>query len=494
MQCYSKFIIFILAASLTFFSCNSKEEETPNSEYTKEVEDKIKQVENSLQGWVQIDGDTNTWTLKNRMKQYYINGLSIAVIHNYKIEWARGYGMMDTVTKVPVTTQTLFQAGSISKSLNGVGVLKLAQDKKIDLLADINDYLRTWKFPYDTISKGMKISTMNLLSHTAGLTIHGFPGYKRTDTIPSLTDILDGKSPANTKAVRSQFAPGLRFQYSGGGTTISQMILTDVTGQAYEAYMQDNVFKPLGMTMSSYNQPPAKDKEKFLATGYHEDGKEIEGKYHVYPEQGAAGLWTNPTDIAKYVIETQLSMQGKSNKVLSREVTLLRLTPYIDSSAALGVFIETKGGQKYFGHGGADAGFLSTYKGTFENGNGIVVMVNSNNGNILNEVVNSVASVYGWKDFHKPVTKKTVAVADSLFEKYAGKYLIDGDTTTIARQGKEEFLFFTPTEKYRIYFTSTDEFFCKEIPLDLKFENNLAGKITGFYFMDKAKKVVVKKI
>jgi CubicO group peptidase (beta-lactamase class C family) len=483
----------MFAANTVFISCKSKEE-NPNPTYSEAIENKIKQVENNLRGWVQIEGDKSEWTLKDRMQQYYIHGLSIAVIHNYKIEWVRGYGMMDTATKEPVTTQTVFQAGSISKSLNGVGVLKLVQDKKIDLYADINNYLRSWKFPYDTVSKGKKITLANLLSHTAGLTIHGFPGYERDDTIPSLTDILDGKPPANTKAVRSQFAPGLRYEYSGGGTTIAQVMMMDITGQAYDVYMWDHVLKPLDMTMSSYSQPPAKDKEKFLATGYNEDGAEIEKKYNVYPEQAAAGLWTNPTDIAKYIIETQLSLQGKSNKVLSQEMTKLRLTPYIDSNAALGVFIETKGGQKYFGHSGSDKGFLSTYKGSLENGNGIVVMVNSNSGGILNEVVNSVATVYGWKDFYKPVLKKTMPVPDSLFALYAGKYLWNRDTMTISRQGNADYISFTPIEKYRIYFTSVDEFFSKEISLDLKFEKNETGKVTGFYFIDNGKKQVMKKL
>ena len=490
---YSKVLLIILTASLLIISCNSKEE-NPNPKYSEEIENKIKQVKNNLGGRVQIEGEKNESTLEERMKEYHIRGLSIAVIRDYKIEWARGYGIMDTATKAPVTIQTLFQAGSISKSLNAVGLLKLVQDKKIDLSADINNYLKTWKFPYDTVSQGKKISLANLLSHTAGLTIHGFPGYERGDTIPSITDILDGKAPANTKAVRSLFATGLRYQYSGGGTTISQLIQMDITGQAYADYQWNQVLKPLGMKMSSYNQPPAKDNEKFLATGYQEDGLEVKGKYNVYPEQGAAGLWTNPTDLSKYIIETQLSLQGKSNKVLSQEMTKLRLTPYIDSNAALGVFIEKKGEEKYFGHGGSDQGFTSTYKGSIENGNGVVVMVNSNNGNILNEVVNSVASVYGWKDFYKPAVKKPMAVSDSLFALYAGKYLFNGDTMTLVRQGNTDYISFTPTEKYKIYFTAPDEFFSKEINVDLKFEKDKAGKIIGFYFMENNKKILLKRL
>ena len=462
--------------------------------YTKDIEEKIKQVENNLSGWLHIQDSVNEWNLQQRMAFYNLRGLSIAVVHNYKIEWARGYGLADTATKKPVTTQTLFQAGSISKSLNGVGVLKLVQDKKIDLYADINTYLRTWKFPYDSLSKGKTISTANLLSHTAGLSVHGFPGYANGDTIPSLTEILNGKAPANTAAVRSQFEPSLRYQYSGGGTTISQLLLQDVTGQAYDAYQWQNVLQPMGMTMSSYTQPPAKDKQPYLATGYHDDGKEVETKYHVYPEQAAAGLWTNPTDLCKYIIATQLSLQGKSNQPLNQQMTLLRLTPYVDSSAALGVFINQKGADKYFGHNGADEGFLSAYTGSFKNGNGVVVMVNSDNGRILNEVINSVAEVYGWKDYYKPIVKKIITPAPDVLAGYNGDYLAAGDTLTLSNTGGQSFFTINRSEVFQIYYTAGEGFFAKELSFAFSFEKDATGKLTGFYFMQGNKKITAVKL
>src|SRR5262249_40895998 len=151
----------------------------------------------------------------------------------------------------------------------------------------------------------------------------------------------------------------------------------------------------------------------YLSTGYYGDGKPVVGNYHIYPEEAAAGLWTNPTDLATYIIETQLSLQGKSNKVLNREMTTLRLTPYIDSNAAFGVFIMQKG-DKYFNHGGANEGFRCQYYGSMNTGNGVVVMVNSENGRIMEEVVNSVATVYGWKDFFTPKVKKAIAVTTGM--------------------------------------------------------------------------------
>ena len=294
-----------MTISMITFSLNAQ-----TKKYTSDIEEKIRLVENNLAGWIQT-GNNDRWNLAERMKKYNINGVSIAVIHNYKIEWARGYGYADVSINTPVTETTLFQAASVSKSLNAVGVLRLVQEKKLDLNADINKYLLTWKFPYDEKSNNKQITLTNLLSHTAGLTIHGFPGYAKGDSLPTIPQVLDGRKPANTEAVRSSDEPGKRVNYSGGGVTISQMIVMDVTHQPYEVFMQRNVLDPLGMTRSSYRQPPSPANEKIRATGYRSDGKEITGKFHIYPEQAAAGLWTNPVDLCKYIIETQLSIASQ---------------------------------------------------------------------------------------------------------------------------------------------------------------------------------------
>jgi CubicO group peptidase (beta-lactamase class C family) len=473
-------LIYIIILTAVFNSSRAQNQQ--KNVYDKTTKDTIKMVENNLSGPLQIQDSVNTWNIEQRMKEKGINGVSIAVIRNYKIAWAKGYGLADKEANKPVTTQTLFQAASISKSLNGVGVMKLVQDKKIDLYTDINTYLKSWQFPYDTVSHGKKITTANLLSHTAGLTVHGFPGYERGDSIPTIEQILDGKRPANSPPVRSMFEPGLRSEYSGGGITISQLIVMDKTDEPYATYMQKNVLDPLGMTMSSYLQPPAKSKEKFLATGYRGDGREVKGKYHIYPEQAAAGLWTNPTDLSKYIIETQLSLKGKSNKVLNTEMTKLRLTPYVDSSAALGVFILEKGGMKYFSHGGANEGFRSQYYGSFDSGNGVVVMVNSDDGSIMNEIINSVATIYKWKDFYAPTVRKAIPVTASMLNSYTGKYVLNKDTVTVASDNGKVFLHVSNGEVYRVYFSTEEAFFSPELPFDLRFEKDSSGKVTDVYF------------
>jgi CubicO group peptidase (beta-lactamase class C family) len=448
--------------------------------YPANVEEKIKQVENNLAGWVQT-GNNDRWNLAERMKKYGINGVSIAVVNNYKIEWARGYGFADISEKRPVTEATLFQAASISKSLNSLGVLKLVQEKRLDLEADINKYLVSWKFPYDDKSNNKKITLANLLSHTGGLTIHGFPGYSRGDTLPTLPQILDGQKPANTEAVRSSSEPGKNVNYSGGGITITQLIVMDVTHQHYDVFMKKNVLDPLGMTASSFAQPPEKGKENLLATGYKADGREVPGKYHIYPEQAAAGLWTDPTDLCKYIIETQMSYKGESSMVLTPEMTRIRLAPVLED-AALGTFVNSRvtGSYKYFNHNGGNEGFSCTSIGCRDNGEGVVIMTNSDNPSILEEIVNSVASVYNWKDYYLPEIKKVVNVDKSVLAKYTGKYDFNGTQITITMSDTGLSVNPFGNVRWQLYFTSDSDFFVRESRGMAKFRTGKDSKVKGF--------------
>ncbi|MCU0389381.1 MAG: beta-lactamase family protein [Chitinophagaceae bacterium] len=445
---------------------------------TAGLEKLIRQVENSLTPNI-IYGDTiPNLNLQERMKATGIQGLSIAVIKDYKIHWAKGYGMADVAENRPVTNDTRFQAASISKSLNSMGQLKLVQQGKVDGEADINQSLKSWKFPYDSITGNKKVTLYQLLSHTAGLDIHGFPGYKRTDTLPTIVQILNGEKPANTKKVKSLFAAGTKFKYSGGGTTVSQLLLQDVTGEDYARFMEREVLKHLGMTNSSYMQPP-KDTAN-LATGYYGNGQPVKAKYHVYPEQAAAGLWTTPTDLAKYIIECQWAIEGKSAKVLNRDMMQKRMTPYIDSNAALGVFIEKRGDIKWFNHNGGNEAFLCTSYGSLEGGHGVVIMINGENFSVISELLNSVARVYNWQGFFKPeFRKKVIPPADTL-KAMVGNYKVFTDTITLKlcdeglciQQNGE------PVNGYACIFSDNITFSMAEVPnAGFKVLFNEAGKV-----------------
>jgi len=488
-QLYPFFLIFLYQGLFMRLYAQDKK-------YAHEIELKIKAVENNLGLPVRIEGEPNQ-TLKERMNFYHVNGVSIAVIKDYKIEWARAYGWADSAEQRRVTTGTLFQAGSVSKSLNGVGVLKMVQDKRLNLYADVNNYLTTWKFPYDSLSKNKKITLANLLSHTAGLSVHGFPGYEKGDAIPSLVQILNGEKPANTDAVRSAFEPGLKYQYSGGGTEVSQLIIQEITKKPYDEFMWETVLKPMGMKNSTYTQPPSEDKQKLLASGYYNDGKAVKGKYHVYPEQAAAGLWTNPTDLARYIIETQLALQGKSAKVLSQEMTKLRLTPYVEKSAALGVFIIKRGEQTYFHHSGADEGFVSQYYGNMEGGNGVVVMINSDNGVLTEEIVNSVATVYNWKGFYNPLQRpKIITVPQNILENYVGEYRFKaGDKFYIKISQVNGHLFYSEPswDGFELYAGTENDFFSREYPVGVTFIKDAAGKVVEIEYHNGTRNEKLKK-
>lgn len=480
----------ILCVTLFFYSFGLLTAQT-NKKYSKEVEIKIQQVEQNLASWVEIE-NTPKWNLQERMNYYKIKGISIAVIKDYKIDWARGYGWADLAENRPVTTSTLFQAASISKSLNGFGILKLAQDKKIDIYTDINNYLRSWQFPYDSLSNGKIITIANLLSHTGGINISGFDGYTKVDSLPTIIQILNGGKPSNSDAVKSIFEPNLKYKYSGGGITISQLIIEDVSGKSYAEFMERNILKPIGMRNSFYTNTSSKNKLRILATGYNGD-KEVTMKYYIYPEKAAAGLWTNPMELAKFVVEVQKSLVNKSNKILSQKMTQLMLTPYVYNSSALGVFIEDKEGIKYFRHGGVNEGFTSLYFGSMENGNGAVVMCNSTDKTILYEIINSIATIYKWKNYYKPIPKKVIKIDSMVLSQYVGKYISNNREYKIS-QDKDNLFLELLGQKWQIYFTSKTDFFMYQAPgIEHQFIFN-DSKIEAFEIkLNDGKSIVVKK-
>jgi CubicO group peptidase (beta-lactamase class C family) len=384
----------------------------------------IKRVESGLLPPVTIKGEPG-WTIEERMKFYKAPGLSVAVIKDFRIVWAKGYGVKDLQTKEPVTTETLFQAGSISKTINATIAMKKVEEGKISLDENINDKLVSWKLPDNELTAKSKVTLRKILSHTAGTTVHGFPGYAINDKLPTLPQILDGAAPANTAPIRVDLEPGTHYRYSGGGTTISQLALMDIEKKPYPEIARETVLKPLGMTNSTYSQPLPADWRTKAATGYRANGREVEGKIHIYPEMAAAGLWTTPTDLAKFAIEMQLSRAGRSNKILTKQSVEAMTTSVLDD-AGLGFFIEKHGNAVYFGHGGSDEGFLAQLLVSRDKGYGVVVMVNSANGAILGEVIRAVAREYGWDEFLPPPSE-VISIDAAKMEAFTGRYRVNPD-------------------------------------------------------------------
>jgi len=362
---------------------------------------RIERVENGLLPPAVVKGEKLAkMKLTDRMRFYKTPAVSIALINDGRIEWARGYGTLEAAGKETVTPETLFQAASISKSLTAMLTLRLVEQGKLDLDSDVNKRLVSWKVPENEFTKEQKVTVRRLLTHTAGVTVPGFLGYEVGETLPTLRQILDGKKPANSAPIRVDMTPGGKFRYAGGGYVILQQLIMDVSGKSFPELMQKTLLHQLGMVHSTFQQPLSPDLASRAAAGHLPNGQEIKGKWFVLPELAPAGLWTTPTDLARFVIEVQKSRLGKSNKVLSTASIKRMLTTEIDDVAP-GLFVDGQGSSARFSFAGANVGYKCRMLGYMNSGQGVVVMTNSENGaELIAEIIRSVAAEYSWPDFH----------------------------------------------------------------------------------------------
>jgi CubicO group peptidase (beta-lactamase class C family) len=396
------------------------------------AEQKSRRVENGLLRANRIRGSqAEKLRLADRMAYYKTPGVSVAVIHEGRIDWARGFGQRDAESGKPVTAETLFQAASISKSVAAAVAMKLVEQGRLSLDEDVNLKLRSWKIPENEFTKTEKVTLRRLLSHNAGLTVHGFPGYAQGAAIPTLVQLLDGTPPANTRAVRVDKAPGSGYRYSGGGYEVMQLLAEDVTGQRFEDLARKLILDPLGMRRSAYEQPLGAARAKNAATGYRGDGKALSGRWHTYPERTAAGLWTTPIELARFMMEIQ-----KPGRVLKRETVETMLAKNA-GDYGLGLGLGTTGGRASFSHGGANEGFRCQYF-AYRDGEGAVVMTNGDRGGALaSEVLRAIAAEYGWADYQQR-ERSAVEVPAAELASYAGEYQMEGGpvVTVKVRDGK----------------------------------------------------------
>jgi CubicO group peptidase (beta-lactamase class C family) len=379
----------------------------------------IASMEQSVTPPVVIHGEEHpAVSLATRMSQLHVNAVSIAVIRNGKLDWARAYGFADKERHIAATPDTLFQAGSISKPLTALAALKRVDADALDLDHNVNNYLESWKLPDNEFTVAHKVTIRNILNHTAGITVWGFPGYSRDSKMPSTVEVLDGKG--NTPAIRVWKQPDLSWRYSGGGYTILQLLLSDQSGLPFPVLMRESVLIPLQMIHSTYEQPLPKALHPLAASGYDRNGKKVEGNWHVYPEMAAAGLWTTPRELAKYVIAIQNTNLGRAH-VLSPKMVQAMLTPGMNHHG-LGPVITADGLR--FGHGGADDGFQAEMTGFLDGRGGVVVMTNSDNGGRLaRELVLTLANLYDWPGI-RPVERTVADVPVAALDRLIGSYAL----------------------------------------------------------------------
>lgn len=435
----------------------------------------------------QPTADSLDRVIRREMAKRGIPGLSIAVIDSGKIVLTRAYGVTKRGAPAPVTVSTLFQAGSISKAVTAVGAMRLVERGTLHLDRDVNEQLVSWKVPDTTVAGGEKLTVRELLSHTAGLNVHGFPGYALTDPFPTLVQVLDGTKPANTEAIRIVKRPGVRWEYSGGGYTILQQLMIDVTHQPFDEYMQREVLTPAGMTASTFAQPLPSSHAPLAATGHTGDGAPVPGGWHAYPEMAAAGLWTTPTDLAKFAMALQRAYCRDNAAFLGADRTEEMLSYQRNDFMGLGVFLRGNNVQLEFSHGGRDEGFDAYLSATALTGQGVAIMINANdNSAAVERIRRTVSRLYGWpNDRTPPVPPRAVAGDARMLEDVAGRYEVrNNQMVMFAPRDGHLFSYADGHEDEEFVPVGADRFMRVDGDVVFQFQRDGARRVTGTTVLD----------
>ncbi|HTS76798.1 MAG TPA: serine hydrolase domain-containing protein [Bryobacteraceae bacterium] len=350
-------------------------------------------------------GGLDAYTLTELMHRFHVNGVSIAVVRDFKIEWAKGYGLADVETGRPVETTTTFQAASISKPVTAMAAMRLVEEGRFSIDEDVNKILKSWKVPESDLTRGHPVTPRSLMSHTSGADDgFGFPGYDPSAPRPTLVQIIEGQKPSNVGPVLFTRPPFEAYKYSGGGVTIMQLALMDLTGEPFAEMMRRLVLDPLGMRDSSYEQPPPPDRAAHASHAYNGEGKSMGPPWHVYAAQAAAGLWTTPSDLARFLIEVERAVRGPKGAVLDQASATQMIAPVGVGPFAVGLEVGKRGEGWYFTHSGGNWGFQCDLLAHFRKGYGVVIMTNSDRGGIvINELESRVAAAYNWDSLAKPL-------------------------------------------------------------------------------------------
>lgn len=377
-------------------------------------------VEHGLAPAVLIAGaPTERRSLTDEMARLHVPGVSIAVLQRGTIAWAKGYGVV-SAGGAPVTPDTIFQAASISKPVAAFAALRLVDQGKLGLDRDVNEQLQGWKLPG---AGGHPVTLRQLLSHTAGTTVPGFPGYPAGTPVPSTEEVLRGEPPANTQAVLVDTPPGTVWRYSGGGYTIVQKLIGDATGRPFAEVLSETVLNPVGMTHSSFKQPLGETATRTAAWPHDAKGAPIPGGPHTYPELAAAGLWTTPSDLARFALAVRAAASHTPGALLPPALADAMLTP-VKSDYGLGFSLRTTAGAHSFSHSGSNAGYENMLVAFSGSGDGVVIMTNGQQGGELaNELVHSVSVAYGWPGY-RSIERPSIPVAADRAAKLAGEYQV----------------------------------------------------------------------
>jgi CubicO group peptidase (beta-lactamase class C family) len=334
-----------------------------------------------------IDALTNELGAKTArlLDTYAVPGAAIAVVEDGQVKWVGAFGLADIAQQTGISEQTVFQVASVSKSVAALAVMKLVEDGKIHLEDPAEHYLTRWRLP-ESAFDSQEVTIRRLLSHSAGLTLHGYPGYHPQTELPTLEASLSGTGLA-TPGVTLADQPGAAFRYSGGGFTLLELIVEEVTGMRFADYADTEILLPLGMNNSSFEWRP--HLQANTAQAYDKDLNVLPN--YLFTEKAAAGLYSTIGDLSRFMIAEYDSYRGQG--LLSRQTMADIYRPVIEvggrssfvyQHSGLGHFINaTPHGTILVTHDGGNEGWRSNFTLIPETGHGIVILTNGNNGHYL---------------------------------------------------------------------------------------------------------------
>ncbi len=373
-----------------------------------------KKIERIITGIPQLNMESGlplpVWEAKgkieDRMKMFNVPGLSMAVINNFEVEWAKCFGVKDTRTQEEVTLDTLFEGGSTSKTLTATAVLNAVKKGILDLNKNINDKLISWKVPESKFTKDAHVSLQHLLTHTAGINRPDSMFSTEREKVPTIDQVLNGEPPALNDPVEVCFTPGTDHMYSNLGYIIIQKLIEDITGKKLFETMKEIIFSPLNMRDSTFEFPSTAELKQKSIVPHDKDGKAQETGLHP-GVSGHGGILTTPIDLSKFLVELMKSYNGKSNKILSHKIAKKMLSAQLEldpskyfgwTGQGLGIFLVEEEDKMLITHPGTNMpGATCMMIANPKTGQGAVIMANGINGEMLNiQILYAIVKEYSW--------------------------------------------------------------------------------------------------
>lgn len=361
--------------------------------------------------------------LDEHMALFKVPGVSIAVLDDYELAWARGWGVGREGDEREVTAETLFQAGSISKTVTALVVLRLVARGELGLDDAVNAHLKSWKLADSEAGGNEPVTIRHLLTHSAGLSPVTYKGLDPEGPIPTAVDLLNGKGQEPPPEIVRVEPPGTRFSYSNPGYLILQQLLTDVSGRSFDQLARSELFAPLGMESSRFAPLVSDTLLDRAAWGHDSEGGPIASKGLVVPA-AVGGLWTTPSDLARLLAALMRACRGDDESLLPKALAREAMEAAVESQNLIGA-VEGDGESRHITQTGAMPGFIALAVAYPAVGRGAVIMVNAGgrSGGLVREIARAIAVEYEWPDFVEELERVALPAED--LPVFAGQYELD---------------------------------------------------------------------